>query len=133
VRHVDLEVALRGERADGDPDGRVIGGQIGLAPTASTVEVPVLGRREDMELLAAIGGVAVADDTEVLEDVERPVHRRRDGPRIEGATAVDQLGAGDVAVRVRQHLYEDPALRGPAQPTGSQSTGDVIPGRRGVE
>ena len=40
------------------------------------VEVAVLGRREDVELLAAVVAVAVAHEPELLEDVERPVDRR---------------------------------------------------------
>ena len=111
VRHVDLEVALRRERPEGGHDGRIVGGQVGLAAAATAVQVAVLGRRQDVELLATVGRVAVADDAELLEDVEGAVHGRGDGARVEGPAAVDQLGAGDVAVGLRQDLDEDPPLR----------------------
>jgi hypothetical protein len=51
------------------------------------VEVAVLGIGEHVELLAPIGAVVVADDPELLEDVERPIDGRR-GRRIERGSAL---------------------------------------------
>ena len=63
------------------------------------MEVAVLDLGQDMELLTAICPVAVAHQTEVLENVEGPVDRRRRRLRVDLATPLDELAAGDVPVR----------------------------------
>ena len=63
------------------------------------MQVPVLLDRQDVELLAAIDPVVVAEIAEVLEDVERPVDRRRRRSRIDGPAALDQLGTRHVSGR----------------------------------
>ena len=40
----------------------------------------MLGGRQDVELLAAVGAMPVTHEPELLEDVERAVHRRRGRP-----------------------------------------------------
>jgi hypothetical protein len=79
----------------------------------------MLGLREDVELLSPIGGVAVADDAELLEDVEGPIHGRRDRVGVERTTTVDELGTCHVAIHLRQDLDKDAPLRRPAQPPGA--------------
>ena len=81
----------------------------------TAVKVPVLGRRQDVELLAPVRIVAVTHEAELLEHVERPVHRRRDGRPIARSASLDEIGAGDVAVGPRKDLDHGPALRRPAQ------------------
>ena len=108
-------------------DDRVVGPQLPRAGADPAVQVGVLGGREDVEFLAAIGAVAVADDPELLEDVERPLDGRGDGVRRKRATAFDELRAGDVAIDLGEHLDEDPTLRGPAQAAGTELVGDACP------
>ena len=54
----------------------------GLA-AAQAVQVPVVGLREHVELLAAVGAVGVAHDPQLLEDVEGPVDGRRRRGRVQ--------------------------------------------------
>jgi hypothetical protein len=95
------------------------------------VQVPVLLLRQDVELLAPVGGVPVTDQPELLEHVERPIHGGRDGRGLPGATPFDELCAGDVAVGLGQRLDDRPALRSPAQPALAQPLVDGAP--RGLE
>ena len=88
----------------------------------------MLGERQDVELLAAVGAVAVAEDAELLEDVERPVDGRGDRVRVELPAALDQLGAGHMAVGPRQDLDEDASLRRPAQAARAQPVGKAVHG-----
>ena len=80
----------------------------------------------DVELFAPIGGVTVADEPELLEDVERSVDGRRDRGRVDVAAAIDELAAGDVAVGAGEDLDEGPSLGRPAQST----LAETIPNRR---
>ena len=87
-------------------------------------------RRADVELLAPARPVAVADDPEILEHVQRPVDRRRRRRRVDRAAAFDELGARDVALDVRQDVQQHPPLRRPAQATGAESRRDLRPAIR---
>ncbi len=72
------------------------------------------GNRLDVEFLAPVRPVAVAENAQVLQDVQRPVDGRRDGPGVHFPAALDELGSGDVTVRPRQDLDEGPTLGRPA-------------------
>ena len=85
------------------------------------------GGRQDVELLAAVGAVAVAQQAELLEDVERSIDRRGDRPGIDRPAALDELGPGDMAVGLRQDLDERPPLWRPAQAAGAKPVAHVAP------
>ena len=91
------------------------------------MEVAVLARRQHVELLAPVGTVAMADQPQVFEHVQRPIDRRWDCRRVERPAPLDELAAGDVAVRPGQHLDQRPALGRPAQPAGAQAFAYVAP------
>ncbi len=74
--------------------------------------------REDVELLAAIDAVVMAEIAEVLEDIEGPVDRRRRRRRIDRAAALDELRTGDVTGGPRQDVDKRPALGRPAEAAG---------------
>lgn len=78
-------------------------------------------------LLAPINAVGVANEPELLQQVERAVDGRRRGQWVLRAAALDQLGGGDVALRPGQHAQQQPPLRGPAHPARTQPAGDVGP------
>ncbi len=96
-------------------------------PALGAVQVSVLVERPDVELLVAIGSMAVAEQPKLLEDIKRPIHGRGDRLRVASPTAFEQLRAGDVAVGACQHLDHGSALRRPAQAPSSQSFTDGIP------
>ena len=75
MRHVDFEAALRGERVHRRQYGRVIGGELPLPATALAVQVAVFDVRQDVEFLPPIRPMAVAEDAQLLEHVQRPVDR----------------------------------------------------------
>jgi hypothetical protein len=117
MRDVDGEPARAFEGSERADDGRIILGKVPLPAAVAAVEMPVPALGQDVEFLAAVDAVGMAQDAEVLQHIEGAVHGRRDGPRVEVATALDELGAGDVAIGPGQDLNEDPPLRGPAQAT----------------
>jgi hypothetical protein len=94
------------------------------------MEVAVDGVREHVELLAAVGAVAVAQHAQIFEDIERAVDGRRDRRRIDLPATFDELGPRDVAVRPRQHLDEGPPLRGPTQAARPEMLANVRPVHR---
>src|SRR5918995_1953331 len=88
VPDVDLEAVAGTERcSDG---GRTPSSDLPRLPAAGAVEVPVLVDGAHVELLAAVGAVAMPDEAQVFEHVERAVHRRRDGVRTACSAAVDE-------------------------------------------
>ena len=90
---------------------------------------PWIAAGQDVELLAAVGAVAVAEQPELLEDVERPVDGRWDRLGVDRAAALDQLGAGHVAVGLRQDLDQRASLRRPAQAARAEPLAHVGPAR----
>ena len=100
-----------------------------LAPQRVAVQVAVHGAGQDVVLLATVGPVAVADDPELLEDVEGPVDRRGDGRRIALPAPLDELGAGDVALGLGQHRDERAPLGRPAEPAVVQALAHGSPTR----
>lgn len=70
--------------------------------------------RSHVELLPPIGAMAVADEPDLLEDVEGAVHRGWDGGGVDGATALDQLDPRDVPSRSSKDGNYRSALRRPA-------------------
>ena len=71
----------------------------------------MLSGGQDVELFATVRAMAVADDPELLEDVEGPIDGRGDRVRVARTTPVDELGTGHMAVDLGQDLDEDPPLR----------------------
>ena len=107
--------------------GDLVGPDLPGAMAERAVQVTVLARRSDVELLASVEPVGMADEADVLEDIQRAVDRRRRGLRVLGAAALHQLGARDVSVGPGEHLDEQPALRRPAQPTLVEALADLVP------
>ena len=96
-------------------------------PAGRAVKVAVRARREDVELLSAVGTVAVTHESEALEQIERAIHGRWSRPRISGPAALDELRAGDVPVRGGQDVDDRLALGRPAQPAAAQNIADGLP------
>ena len=95
------------------------------------MQMAVRGNWLDVELLPPVRAVAVTEQAQILEHVERPVDRGWDGSRVNFPAALDELGAGDVTVGSRQHLDERPPLRRPAQAAGAQLIAHLRPVRDG--
>ena len=103
----------------------VVGSRTGVADTRPTsFASPLAGRASPRDEARRpwtgrdpppVGCVAVADEADLLEHVERSVDGRRDRRRVDRAAALDELGAGHVAVGLGQHLEERPTLWRPAQ------------------
>src|SRR3954452_13255127 len=94
VGDVDLEAMPATKATDEARD--VAARDLPRAAAVRAVEGGMLRGREHVILLAPVGGVAVSEIPELLEDVERTVDRRGRRIRIAGAAAVDELGRGDV-------------------------------------
>ena len=94
---------------------------------AGAVQVAVLGLGQHVVLLATIRPMRVTDQAQLLQHIERPIHRGRDGRGVLLAAALHQLGACDMAVGPRQDIHEHPSLWGPAQATGTQLLAGVRP------
>ena len=97
MRDVDREAAPALERRH--EARRLAGFDLPGRPAIDAVQVAVDGGRQDVELLPPVGGMAVDEQPELLEDVERPVDGRGDRARVDLAAALDQLGTRDVAIR----------------------------------
>jgi hypothetical protein len=93
------------------------------------MEVPVVGRGPDVELLAPVAAVCVTDDAEVFEDAQGSVHRRWCRPRVDFPTAFDKFAAGDVTISPGQDVEEQPPLRRPAKAAGTEVVADRRSGR----
>jgi len=140
----DGHVGEVGEKAGrrlegGDDGGTLVGTDLDRRAAVPAVQMTMLCLRPNVERFAAVGAVAVPDETELFEDGERPVHGRGDRRRIDGPAALDELGPGDVAARRGEDLDEGPPLWRPAQPPGPEALADAGPrtdpaaglGRRG--
>jgi len=125
VADVDFEAVCRAKRI-GHRD-RASLADLPARATGRAVQVPVLGRRHDVELLVPIGGVAVSDEAQFLEHVEGPMHGRWDGRGVARTALLDQLCRGDVAVPFREHLNHGGALWSPAQATAAQPLAEAAP------
>ena len=86
----------------------------------------MLGLRQHVVLLAAIGSVRVPHETQLLEHVERPIDRGWDGRGVFPAAALDELRARDMAVGMRQDVHQQPPLWCPAKASRAQ----LVPGTR---
>ena len=84
--------------------------------------------RSHVELLSAIGSMTVAHEPDLLEDVEGAVDGGRNGGRVDGATALDQLDTGDVASRCSKDRDHRSALGRPAQSPIAQPLPHARPG-----
>ena len=83
---------------------------------------------QDVELLTPVGGVAVAEQAQLLQDVERPVDGRRDRARVDLAATLDELSAGHLTVALGEDLDQGPALGRPAKPASPETIPDAGPG-----
>ena len=99
-----------------------------VAPHPTQWRWPWISCGQDVVLLAAVRAVAVRDQAEFLEEIERPVDRRWSGRGVALPAAGDQLGGRDVPLVLAQDLDQGSALRRPAQPAGAQAAGDAVPG-----
>src|SRR5262245_26308450 len=102
MAHVDREGATVLEGVD--ERSRLVGVDLPRRPAAVAMEMTVDRGRQDVELLASVGAVAMAQEAELLEDVERPIDGRGDRLGIDRPTAIDELGAGHVTVGLREDL-----------------------------
>src|SRR4029079_6247008 len=82
--------------------------------------------RQDVVLLAAVGGVAVGQVAELLEDVERAVDGRRGRVRVPGPAAVDELRSGHVALGAGDHVEDEPPLGRPAETARAKLLPNVV-------
>lgn len=128
MREVDLE-------AIGPPEGAhdrvsLAGPNLPASPTIGAVQVPMLALGAHMEFLSPIGSVSVAHQAQLFEHVEGAIHGRGDRMRVPNAAALDQLGAGHVAVRVGQDLDYRAALRCPAHAAAMEPIAHAGPGLR---
>lgn len=80
----------------------------------------------DVVLLAPIGPVAVNNQPQALEGVDRPVHGRRSDLRIHGTTPLEELRRRDVAGRRLEGVEDGPSLRRPAKAAGVELAPDGL-------
>jgi len=84
--------------------------------------------RTNVKLLPAVGTMAVTDDSQLLQDVERAIHGGRDRRGIHGPAPLNELTARDVTVGRGEDIHEHPPLGGPAKAALAQSIADGVPG-----
>jgi len=77
------------------------------------MKVPMLIGGAHVVFLLPPGTVPMPDEAEFLEHVERAIDGRGNRGRVAPPTAVNDLGPGDVATRVGEHLHDEAASRGP--------------------
>ena len=125
VADVDLEAV---PRPQGFSDGRpASSADLPRCAASGAAQVAVVLRREDVELLAAIGGVAVPNQPELLEHVKRAIDGRRNGRWLARSTALDEIRTRDVIVDPGKDLDDRAPLRRPAEATLTQPIGDGVP------
>lgn len=125
---VDLEAVYVSKRR---LDGRSLRAlELPGGAALGAVQVAVLLKWPDVELLAAIGTVAMADQAELLEHIERPIHRGWDRGGVPRATALHELRAGDMPIGLSQDLDHRPALGSPAQAALTEAIAHGVPGVR---
>ena len=89
------------------------------------------GGRQDVELLAPVGAVAVAEQAELLEHVERAIDGRGDRARGRSPGSARRARTPVTWPSVfDEDLDERPALWRPAQAAGAQPVAHVRPNRR---
>ena len=125
VAEVDREPAPAAQVLDERRD--LVGLDLPAAAASRAEQVAVLHVGQDMELLAPVEPVCVAEISDLFEDVERPIDRRGDERGIERLAPPDQLGAGHVAIGRGQHLDEEPALRSPSKAALVEPLADARP------
>ncbi len=115
MREVGLEPAALAEGPD--QIGRLGSLDIPGGAALGAVQVAVLRRRQDMELLPSVSAVTVLDDAELLKDIQCPVDGGRDGLRVDRTAPLEEFSAGDVTVRLRKDVHQDTPLWRPAHPS----------------
>ncbi len=83
--------------------------------------------RSDVELLAPVRTVPVPDETQLLEHIQRAIHRGWCRETLALATTLHDLRSGDVTVGLRQHLDDRAALRRPAKAALAQPICHGVP------
>lgn len=118
MRDVDAEPGLAFKPPDEVFD--LVAAQLDMATARLAVEMTVLVGRPNVVLLAAAGAVAMPDQPELLEHVERPIDGRRHTPTIERSASLDDRRTREMTVARSQHLDDAAALRSPSQPTTAE-------------
>lgn len=121
MRDVDLKAAHCVKGSHRSDHGLVVGSEFRLGPTSPAIQVTVLSHRQDVEFLATVGAVAVAEHAQVLKDTKRAVDRGWDGPRIQVPTAVHELSPGHMTIGSGQDVNQDPSLGCPAQTSRTEA------------
>ena len=121
---VELEAVFRTERGGDHLPTPLV--DLPRGATRRAVQVAMLAGRQDVELLAPVCVVAVANEADLLEEVESSVHGRGRRPGVTGPASLDQLGAGDVPIRSCEHLDNRLPLRCPAQAAAPQHVADRL-------
>lgn len=86
----------------------------------------MLGDRTDVEFLAAVKPMGVANEADLLHDAERPVDRGRCGLGIDRAATLDELAAGDMTVGRLEDFNDQPALGRPAHAPAMEVLAQVV-------
>ncbi len=94
--------------------------------TAVALQVRVLAPRLDVVLLATVRAVAVDHEPQLLERVKGAIDRRRRHIGIKGATALDELGGGDVTDGLTENLQDRSTLWRPTSATLSEQLSDPL-------
>lgn len=127
MAEVDLEPEALAERGDGGR--RVFRPYLPTRSAVLAMEMPVIGGRPDVELLAPVAAMCVTDDAEVFEDTQGSIDSRGRGPGVDFPAAFDQFAASDVTVSPGQDVEEQPPLRRPAKAAGTEVVADRRSGR----
>lgn len=118
MRQIHLEATLQPHR----PHERFRLGGLDLPRSTAgrAVQVTVIGRRKDVELLATVSPVRVPDEAELLQHVEGAVDGRWDRVRVHLAAAIEELRARDMALRLGEDADQESPLGRPTETTVAQ-------------
>ena len=94
--HVNGEAPLGLE--SGDEHRRLLGRDLPGRPAIDAMQVTVERIGQDVEFLAPVRAMAVAQDAEFLQDIQGPIDGRGDRGRIQLTAALDELSTRHVAV-----------------------------------
>ncbi|MDQ3127090.1 MAG: hypothetical protein M3Q66_01350 [Chloroflexota bacterium] len=91
------------------------------------LKVSVFRFGKDVVLLATGRRMAVAEVAELLEDAERPIHRRWRRVRVALTAALDEFAPGDMTLSRFEDLEDEPALGRPAETARPNLVADLNP------
>ena len=109
--------------------GYLVSAKLRRGTAGVALQVGVLAVRADVVLLASVGTVAVDDEPEFLEGVERPIDGRRSHVRIDGAAPLDEFAGSDMAEGRAEDLEDRSPLRSPAHPSFSELLANALGSR----